>query len=115
MYPSEVRLAGGPALRSPEFDTALTATGLTSRKHQVLATAVGAEHTQTQLARIVGLDKTTGKVVSEEPLLTDLHQRIRDVRVGPDGAIYVLTDTAGMVITDSAPSTSQLLRLTAGQ
>ncbi|HEX4177140.1 MAG TPA: PQQ-dependent sugar dehydrogenase, partial [Rhizomicrobium sp.] len=64
------------------------------------------------------LDRLTlrdGKVVSEEPLLTDLHQRIRDVRVGPDGAIYVLTDTAGMVITDSAPPTSQLLKLTAGQ
>ncbi|HEX4272593.1 MAG TPA: PQQ-dependent sugar dehydrogenase [Rhizomicrobium sp.] len=64
------------------------------------------------------LDRLTlrdGKVVSEEPLLTDLHQRIRDVRVGPDGAIYVLTDTAGMVITDGAPPTSQLLKLTAGQ
>lgn len=27
-----------------------------------------------------------------ETLLTDLHQRIRDVRQGPDGLIYVLTD-----------------------
>ena len=27
-----------------------------------------------------------------EPLLRDLHQRIRDVRQGPDGLIYVLTD-----------------------
>jgi len=53
-----------------------------------------------------------GKVVAEEPLLTDLHQRIRDVRVGPDGAVYVLTDTAGMVITETAPATSALLRLT---
>lgn len=33
------------------------------------------------------------KVISEEPLLTELHQRIRDVRVGPEGAVYVLTDT----------------------
>ena len=30
--------------------------------------------------------------VSREMLLTDLHQRIRDVREGPDGLIYVLTD-----------------------
>jgi glucose/arabinose dehydrogenase len=37
------------------------------------------------------------KVVSEEPLLTDLHQRIRDVRVGPEGAVYVLTDTSMLV------------------
>lgn len=27
-----------------------------------------------------------------EPLLRDLHQRIRDVRQGPDGLLYVLTD-----------------------
>ena len=27
-----------------------------------------------------------------ETLLTELHQRIRDVRQGPDGMIYVLTD-----------------------
>lgn len=31
-------------------------------------------------------------VVAEEHLLTDLGQRIRDVRQGPDGAIYLLTD-----------------------
>ena len=34
------------------------------------------------------------KVVAEEPLLVDLHARIRDVRVGPDGAVYVITDEA---------------------
>jgi glucose/arabinose dehydrogenase len=33
-----------------------------------------------------------GEVVGEERLLTDLGQRIRDVRVGPDGFIYVATD-----------------------
>lgn len=43
------------------------------------------------LARLV-LDG--GRVVGEEKLLTDLRQRIRDVRVGPDGLIYVLTDAA---------------------
>jgi glucose/arabinose dehydrogenase len=30
------------------------------------------------------------RVVAEEKLLTDLKQRIRDVRQGPDGAVYVL-------------------------
>jgi len=33
-----------------------------------------------------------GRAVSETILLDDLGLRIRDVRVGPDGAIYVLTD-----------------------
>jgi glucose/arabinose dehydrogenase len=32
------------------------------------------------------------KIVGEESLLTDLHERIRDVRQGPDGAIWLLTD-----------------------
>ena len=27
-----------------------------------------------------------------ESLLTELHQRIRDVRQGPDGMLYVLTE-----------------------
>ena len=35
-----------------------------------------------------------GKVVAEHKLLEDLGQRIRDVRQGPDGLLYVLTDNA---------------------
>jgi glucose/arabinose dehydrogenase len=41
------------------------------------------------------LELQGGKVVAEEPLLKDMKARIRDVRVGPDGALYVLTDGAG--------------------
>ena len=33
-----------------------------------------------------------GKVAGEERLFTDIGGRVRDVTVGPDGAIYVLTD-----------------------
>ncbi len=33
-----------------------------------------------------------GRPIQREPILTDLHQRIRDVRQGPDGLLYVLTD-----------------------
>ncbi len=43
------------------------------------------------------LDRLTlqgDKVVSEEPLLVELKSRIRDVRIGPEGAVYVLTDSA---------------------
>jgi glucose/arabinose dehydrogenase len=32
-------------------------------------------------------------VVQREPLLTDLGERIRDVRQGPDEWLYVLTDS----------------------
>jgi aldose sugar dehydrogenase len=41
------------------------------------------------LVRLV-LDRE--RVTAEEKLLADLDQRIRDVRQGPDGALYVLTD-----------------------
>uniref|UniRef100_UPI0025F4E840 PQQ-dependent sugar dehydrogenase n=1 Tax=uncultured Pseudacidovorax sp. TaxID=679313 RepID=UPI0025F4E840 len=33
-----------------------------------------------------------GKVVAEQKLLASARERIRDVRQGPDGLIYVLTD-----------------------
>lgn len=33
-----------------------------------------------------------GRPIQREPILTDLRQRIRDVRQGPDGYLYVLTD-----------------------
>jgi glucose/arabinose dehydrogenase len=32
------------------------------------------------------------RVVGEERLLTDRGKRVRDVRQGPDGALYVVTD-----------------------
>jgi glucose/arabinose dehydrogenase len=39
------------------------------------------------------------KVVKEERLLQDLRERIRDVRQGPDGALYLLTDnSAGRIL-----------------
>lgn len=44
--------------------------------------------------KMVRLTLNGDKVVGEEWLLTDQNERIRDVRVGPDGAVYVLTDNA---------------------
>jgi glucose/arabinose dehydrogenase len=51
----------------------------------LLVGALGGKH----LARLVIED---GRVVGEERLLTDLGQRVRDVAVGPDGAVWVVTD-----------------------
>ena len=42
---------------------------------------------------VVRLVMQDGKVVGEERLLTDLNERIRDVIVGPDGALYLATDS----------------------
>jgi glucose/arabinose dehydrogenase len=45
------------------------------------------------------LDLKGDTVVKEERLLQSLGQRIRDVRQGPDGALYLLTDeTAGRIL-----------------
>ena len=44
--------------------------------------------------RVVRLELEGGKVVGEEALLTDMGERIRDVRVGADGYLYLLTDAA---------------------
>ena len=41
---------------------------------------------------LIRLQLSDGKVVHEERLLGDLKARIRDVRQGPDGYLYVLTD-----------------------
>jgi glucose/arabinose dehydrogenase len=68
--------------------------------------------------RAMTLDRLTivnDKVVAEEPLLTDLHARIRDVRVGPDGAVYVLTDSGTGTVSPNTPPTSKLLKLTPKQ
>jgi glucose/arabinose dehydrogenase len=37
------------------------------------------------------LDLSGGKVIGEEALFSEIEARIRDVRTGPDGALYILT------------------------
>lgn len=44
-----------------------------------------------QLQRIV-LSPTNGLPIRRQPMLTELHQRIREVEQGPDGLLYLLTD-----------------------
>ena len=45
------------------------------------------------------------KVVNEEPLLRELNERIRDVRVFQDGAVYVLTDNENGRLLKLTPAT----------
>ena len=54
-------------------------------KGNVFVGALAGQH----LARLV-LDGE--RVIGEERLLADLGERIRDVRMGPDGALWLLTD-----------------------
>lgn len=43
------------------------------------------------------------KVVAEERLLADRGERVRDVRIGPDGALYVLTESSKGKLLRVAP------------
>lgn len=52
---------------------------------------------------VVRLIMQDGKVVGEERLLTDLNERIRDVIVGPDGALYLATDSKNGRVLKVAP------------
>jgi glucose/arabinose dehydrogenase len=45
-------------------------------------------------AMLVRLTLNGNAVTSEERLLENLHERIRDVRQGPDGALWLLTDSS---------------------
>lgn len=45
-----------------------------------------------KMRKLVRLRIKEGEVVEEEDLLTDLGARIRDVRMGPEGALWLLTD-----------------------
>lgn len=50
-------------------------------------------------ARLLRLELEGDAVIGVEPLLVDLQERIRNVRCGPDGFVYVLTDhPAGRVL-----------------
>ncbi|WP_333608077.1 PQQ-dependent sugar dehydrogenase [Arsukibacterium sp.] len=43
--------------------------------------------------RLHRLTLQDGKVVAEQQMLAELNSRLRDVRSGPDGSIYILTDS----------------------
>ena len=49
------------------------------------------------------LELQSGRVTHEEVLLARRHQRIRDVRQGPDGLLYVLTDAGALLRLEPVP------------
>jgi len=54
-------------------------------------------------ALLVRLERDGDKITKEERLLTGLRERIRDVRQGPDGALWLLTDNPAGRILRLAP------------
>lgn len=55
---------------------------------------------------LVRLELKDGKVVHEERLLQGLGDRVRDVRQGPDGLLYVLTESQGRILRFAAPASN---------
>jgi glucose/arabinose dehydrogenase len=53
---------------------------------------------------LVRLSLNGNTVTGEERLLQNLHERIRDVRQGPDGALWLLTDSSSARILRVTPS-----------
>jgi len=53
---------------------------------------------------LVRLSLNGNTVASEERLLQNLNERIRDVRQGPDGALWLLTDNAAGRILRVSPA-----------
>jgi glucose/arabinose dehydrogenase len=53
---------------------------------------------------LVRLSLDGNKVTGEERMLANLNERIRDVRQGPDGALYLLTDSSAGRILRVAPA-----------
>jgi glucose/arabinose dehydrogenase len=53
---------------------------------------------------VARLDVEDGRIVGEERLIEDLDQRIRDVRQGPDGNLYLLTDEDEGAVLKLAPA-----------
>ena len=54
------------------------------------------------LQRIVFNNKT--EEIRREPMLIELHQRIRDVHQGPDGLLYLLTEENQAVLLRIEPA-----------
>ena len=49
-----------------------------------------------------------GRPIQREPILTELRQRIRDVRQGPDGLLYVLTDEDNGAVLKIEPAAAEV-------
>jgi glucose/arabinose dehydrogenase len=70
-------------------------------QNSVFVTSLSGQH-------ISRLELDGERVTAEERMLVERGQRIRELRVGADGALYVLTNEEG----DAPKGTAQLLRIT---
>jgi MarR family transcriptional regulator, transcriptional regulator for hemolysin len=91
-------LARASQLLNLEAGAALEELGITQRQYSVLVTALTGEHTQTDLARIVGLDKTTLMVTVDELERLGLAER-RPLPSDRRARLVAVTDAGADVLT----------------
>jgi MarR family transcriptional regulator, transcriptional regulator for hemolysin len=90
-----------------ELTAALAGLGLSPRAHSVLAAASTGAHTQTELARIVGLDKTTMVVTLDELEAAGLAER-RPSPTDRRARVIAVTEAGEHVIREAEEITGRI-------
>ena len=83
-----------------EFTAALEQLGISPRDHSVLFTAMTGEFTQTEIARMVGLDKTTMVVTVDELEAAGLAER-RPSSTDRRARVIVVTDEGERLVREA--------------
>lgn len=83
-----------------EISAALEPLGITGRSHAVLATAASAEHTQSELAQLVGLDKTTMVVTVDDLERRGLAER-RPSKTDRRARVIVVTEAGRRTVVEA--------------
>jgi MarR family transcriptional regulator, transcriptional regulator for hemolysin len=83
-----------------EFTAALEQLGISPREHSVLFTAMTGELTQTEIARMVGLDKTTMVVTVDELEASGLAER-RPSTTDRRARVIVVTDAGERLVREA--------------
>ena len=83
-----------------EFTAALEQLGISPRHHSVLFTAMTGEFTQTEIARMVGLDKTTMVVTVDELEAAGLAER-RPSTTDRRARVIVVTDAGERLVREA--------------
>jgi MarR family transcriptional regulator for hemolysin len=82
-----------------EITAAFEALGISPRAHHVLAAARTGEHTQIELARMLGIDKTTMVVTLDELEATGLAER-RPSRADRRARVIVVTEAGERLVSE---------------
>jgi MarR family transcriptional regulator, transcriptional regulator for hemolysin len=90
-------LARASHVLTTESTKALEEVGISTRDHAVLTTAMTGQLTQTEIARIVGLDKTTMVVTVDELELAGLADRVRS-RMDRRARVVEVTDLGEQMV-----------------